>query len=262
MFPTLRKWHQENRAAFLEIIVILTATVLLYVAATYLAFAQNFYEWSRKHTEIGPLIVVSMFLALAFAFFSLRRWLELRRRIWLADTDGLTGLSNKRRFIEILETEMSRFRRHGRPLSVIMFDIDLFKRVNDEFGHSAGDEVLKAIADLISKELRDLDSLARWGGDEFVIITTETELEGACRLAERLRRTLADAALPRPIQVTSSFGVCQALPNEDVDHLIRRVDRLLYQAKEAGRNLVQSERIREELLAPPAEGVRRLGRNP
>lgn len=253
MLPNLRKWHRENRRAFLELTAILAFAALLFVVSGRYEFARRLYEFCRDYMEVGRLIVVTLFLSVALSVFSVRRWLDLRRGILLANTDGLTGLNNKRRFVEILEAEIARSERHERPLALIMFDVDWFKKVNDRFGHSGGDELLRGLADLTRGALRELDSVARWGGDEFVVIAAETDLDGALRLAERLRRLIAGSAFRRVGSTTASFGVAEMGDGETVDSFIRKVDRQLYRAKEAGRNNTQGApgRSRAE-LAPVA----------
>ncbi len=251
MLPNLRKWHRENRKAFAELTAILAVAVLLFWASGRFAFAERFYEFCREFMAVGQLIVVTIFLSIALSVFSMRRWLDLRRRIWLANTDGLTGLNNKRRFIEILETEIARSQRHRRPLSLIMFDLDWFKKVNDQFGHGCGDDVLRSLADVTRAALREFDSLARWGGDEFVIIATETDLQGAINLAERLRRLVESHTFRKTGAMTASFGVAEMIHGESMESFLQRVDRHLYRAKESGRNNTQSEAPKD---APAARG--------
>jgi diguanylate cyclase (GGDEF)-like protein len=159
----------------------------------------------------------------------------------MAEQDPLTNTFNRRSLFQFLEAEIQRARRYGTPLSVIMFDVDHFKEINDNHGHTAGDQVLVGIAGIVYGRLRNVDRLARFGGEEFLIVTPGIDAQGAAILAERLRHQIAnakfDASLP---QVTCSFGVCQ-FRDEETDALIRRVDDLLYQAKEAGRNCVVGE---------------------
>ena len=160
---------------------------------------------------------------------------ELTRR---ATTDGLTGVMNRSRFEEVLRHEFQRMARSGAPLSVVMFDIDHFKAINDNFGHGAGDDVLRELVERVHAELREVDSLARWGGEEFMVLLPETAAEGARALAERVRRRVAAAGFAEVGRVTISLGVAQRRPEESEDDLLRRVDDALYAAKEHGRNRV------------------------
>jgi diguanylate cyclase (GGDEF)-like protein/PAS domain S-box-containing protein len=160
----------------------------------------------------------------------------------LAATDGLTGLLNRRRFVEMGEAEIERAKRTGRPLSLIMFDVDHFKKVNDTRGHDVGDLVLVALARTATEALRTVDILGRLGGEEFAVLLPETGLEEAAVVAERLRRGVSDMGLApnaQPLPVTISLGVVQGQETgETLDDLLKRADTALYRAKSAGRDRV------------------------
>ena len=166
---------------------------------------------------------------------------ELER---LASTDVLTGLTNRRRMFEYLEKEVSRIRRYGGTMSIIMFDIDHFKLVNDAWGHSVGDTVLQEVARESKSVLRKADIAARCGGEEFVILLPETELAGAVKIANRLRQQVADMVVLQehaaPISVTISIGVAMIGPNAASVDLLIRADKAMYLAKKNGRNRVET----------------------
>jgi diguanylate cyclase (GGDEF)-like protein len=157
--------------------------------------------------------------------------------------DALTGVHNKRFFEEFLDREMARSNRHHRPLSLVMFDIDRFKSVNDELGHLAGDYTLRELATMARPKIRREDLFARYGGEEFVLILVETQFPGAMELAERIRTMVEKRTFEcdgRPFQITISLGVA-ATTGEDgltTQDLIRRCDEKLLEAKRAGRNRV------------------------
>ena len=157
----------------------------------------------------------------------------------LAATDELTGLSNRRSFNDRFSAALSYARRHTCPLSLIMIDLDNFKTVNDTFGHSQGDHVLRAFADLLREMIRTEDLAARWGGEEFIIILTHTSIEAATALAERIRVAFEQQS-SRLISslLSASFGVVQLQNGEDEDAIVRRADAALYRAKHEGRNRV------------------------
>jgi len=162
---------------------------------------------------------------------------------WQAITDELTGLVNRRRFLDALNSEIARGKRLGGRLSVVLADLDGFKEINDRFGHHAGDEVLIAFADLLRAHGRDVDVAARLGGEEFGVLLPETGLDGASTVADRLRRSLAELQIPlgvgEKVAVTASFGVAELRDAQSVDSLLRAADSALYRAKEHGKNRVE-----------------------
>ncbi len=145
-----------------------------------------------------------------------------------ATTDPLTGLANHRTFHERLRTEAARSRRSGAPLGLVLLDIDRFKLVNDSHGHQCGDEVLRIVAGLLADDARGTDVAARLGGEEFALLLSDTDEEGALAVAERLRATIAAAPVPGPGRVTASFGVAALTADGDADELVRAADRALY----------------------------------
>lgn len=154
-------------------------------------------------------------------------------------TDSLTNIYNRRFFIQMLEQEMERTRRNGNPFSIIMFDLDHFKRVNDRFGHATGDMVLKSLADMVKQRMRKTDCFARWGGEEFIILLPETYINDAADLAEELREKISSMTLPKVEHVTASFGVASHKPSDTIDTILLRADNMLYEAKTSGRNCVK-----------------------
>lgn len=159
----------------------------------------------------------------------------------MAERDLLTNAYSRRSLYDFLEGEIHRVRRYGGPLSVIMFDIDHFKDINDDHGHVVGDRVLVAIVEIVREELRGFDRLARYGGEEFLIIAPNTGVRQAVTLAERLRRNIATASFDTVSRVTCSFGVCQFEGEADADTLVRRADDLMYRAMRSGHNSVCAE---------------------
>jgi diguanylate cyclase (GGDEF)-like protein len=159
-----------------------------------------------------------------------------------AVTDELTGLFNHRRFVEALELEAERARRFDQPVGLVMVDLDDFKAVNDTYGHQQGDEVLRQVAGLMRSYSREIDAPARYGGEELAIVLPQTDLNGATRLAERLRAGVEALEIPRlsgggSMRVTASIGVA-SLPESagDVERLIAAADAALYEAKRGGKN--------------------------
>jgi diguanylate cyclase (GGDEF)-like protein len=162
----------------------------------------------------------------------------------LAMQDELTGLYNRRHFLELAESEIARVRRTGAPLSVAILDIDHFKRVNDYFGHAAGDRVLRDLAGSLRETLRGSDVPARFGGEEFVVLLTDTMLEGAVAVTERLRERVGRSEVQlghgRVARVTVSAGVAELAQGERLEGLLERADEALYRAKAEGRDRIMS----------------------
>jgi len=173
---------------------------------------------------------------------------EERYRL-LACVDQLTGLENRRRFFELASAEFNRAERYSRSVSLVMIDLDLFKLVNDRYGHPCGDAVLQEAAQRLRAQLRDVDRLCRFGGEEFIALLPDVGLEQAAQAAERLRRSLEQAPVragAEDIPMTASFGVAAyqglgatgQVPTQVLDQVIAQADRALYCAKRNGRNQV------------------------
>lgn len=192
-------------------------------------------------------------IALRFAHLSSRLRLEIERRCQaeeellnsnlrleeLANTDRLTGQWTRRKFEEVAQQEINRAERYGLALSLIFFDIDHFKLINDQHGHEVGDQVLCGVAQRIKAQLRQSDSLCRWGGEEFIILMPHSDLEHACMIAEKLRERLAAEPMAGRIAVTASFGVAQWHAGQSLGALVDSADQMLYRAKQQGRNRVE-----------------------
>ena len=154
--------------------------------------------------------------------------------------DEVTGLYNRRFFSLRLEEELSRYRRFNHPVSVVLLDLDGFKAVNDEFGHTVGDDTLRDVAQILMKHSRGINVVSRYGGDEFAVLLVETSKAGARLYADRIREVVAKYPFPHGKVVTASFGVA-SLPDDEAgtaDDLFRAADEALYAAKRAGKNQV------------------------
>jgi two-component system cell cycle response regulator len=163
---------------------------------------------------------------------------ELRK---LATTDPLTGIANRRRFLDKAPKEVTRSQRYGRDLSVLMLDVDRFKAINDRYGHAVGDQVLCRLVEVCKDALREHDIIGRLGGEEFAILLPETALDTARTVAERLRKNIETTTVDgESVHFTVSFGVAQVKgSDETAEEVIRRADEALYRAKRSGRNRVE-----------------------
>jgi diguanylate cyclase (GGDEF)-like protein len=162
----------------------------------------------------------------------------------LATTDALTGLYNRRYLDTVLFSELRRSLRYKAPLSLVLLDIDRFKAVNDGYGHAVGDAVLRNVASLITRQARGTDVIARYGGEEIVLVLPHTDTRGAGDLAERLRQQISEALFVHgdvSLKVTASFGIATYLAGPQAlnpEELLRQADEALYEAKRSGRNQV------------------------
>lgn len=158
----------------------------------------------------------------------------------LAKTDGLTGLLNRRSLFEAAEQEFLRAQRYSRPLSILMLDIDHFKRINDTYGHQIGDRVIQQVADVLKAALRQVDITGRYGGEEFVVVLPETDLHQSIEVAERLRYlidSLSTSTVLGELRITASVGVAVRRDQvRSIEEMLNQADKALYQAKTAGRN--------------------------
>ncbi len=164
----------------------------------------------------------------------------------LAAIDGMTGLNNRRNFLALADIEWTRFTRYGRPMALLMCDIDRFKSVNDSYGHDAGDEVIKAVADVLQKQKRASDIVGRLGGEEFALVLPEATLESAVAAGERLRKHVADCVVEAagtriPVTISVGASICNTAMGS-VEDLIKQADVALYEAKRTGRNRVRRYR--------------------
>ena len=185
---------------------------------------------------------------------ALAQALEVNRE--LATRDELTGLINRRAMLDLMALEHSRSLRSGRPLLLAQLDIDHFKPINDQHGHAAGDRALQAFAGTVRASVRDTDVLARWGGEEFVLMLTDTSADQARGLLERIRQAVQALEIAHSagsLQLTVSIGLAQHLPGDTVEHTLERADQALYRAKALGRNRV--------VVAPAAHRTVAVGSN-
>lgn len=198
----------------------------------------------QMHTTIAELVQAERKLAEANQHLEA----EVRKRTaqleLMATTDELTGLLNRREIMRILEIEIARVSRQSTPLSIMMLDLDHFKSINDNFGHQVGDATLKTAADSFGILLRKTDFIGRIGGEEFLIVLPDTDINDAYELAERIRQVLEQHTVQAPSvpACTASIGIAQCQPADNLNSLIQRADEALYKAKADGRNCVVGER--------------------
>jgi len=191
---------------------------------------------------LTPAAFITPIIAgLLFGYLLARIKLLHQQMSLMAYTDPLTNIYNRLHFGHFLDAEIDRVKRYGGTFSIIFFDLDRFKEVNDEYGHLVGDEVLKRVAEIVEKANRNADIFARYGGEEFIILAPATDIAGARVHAERLRNDIEHHRFSEISHLTCSFGVAEYQPDaDDVTSLFKRADTALYNAKKLGRNRVES----------------------
>ncbi len=249
----------DRRHAFHVGVTFLLFTAL-YVARTYTAYSGrrivDFYDNNFVDAAMLMLtmllciiLIYSIELMISSKLFQMsqdgaREKDELLKKMRrLATRDHLTGVLNRRRIEEIVQHEAERHKRLGQPFSVILCDIDHFKAINDRYGHDAGDRAIVHAIGLLSAQIREVDRLGRWGGEEFLIVTPGEELSQAFQTADRLRRVVANHPVDHDGEATTitlSFGIAEFGPGMDADTVIKHADQALYRAKQAGRNRVEA----------------------
>lgn len=249
LLDRLFNWYRENRQATHDLIGLLVLSVITYAFIATNNLMDAFIAFTRQHEELELdelVLTLGVVSSLYVSVFAVRRWAEAARRLRQANTDSLTRLFNRRKGWEMIEYEIARSERYQRPLSIIMLDIDHFKMINDSHGHPTGDRVLKAVAKVARETIRTTDSLIRWGGEEFIVLLPDTDLQSALPVAERLREAIAGMRIVIPdkeVRITVSVGVARKDENTlDLETLVARVDQALYIAKFRGRNRVATSK--------------------
>jgi len=183
---------------------------------------------------------VEEYYKVVLTFNNINELEEQKRAFEKASTiDALTRVSNRLKFDTILEQQIEMSKRYNHSFSLILFDIDDFKKINDNYGHKVGDNILVELAMIVKNAMRKSDAFARWGGEEFAIILPQSRVKTAVKIAEKLRAKIANHTFEEDMKVTCSFGVCEYKKAYDFDTLIERTDEKLYLAKHKGKNQVQ-----------------------
>ncbi len=219
---------------------------------------QEHFQALMQAVYFGVLVIILVSMCVLMTYLSNIRARSSQRKQSLAEAlarirelairDELTGLFNRRHMLELLQTERSRADRSAQPWCLCMVDIDHFKTINDRHGHGVGDEVLRSLSLIIRDGLRDCDHVARWGGEEFLILLPDTALDEAVLVVERIRQSLLRTGVSRAVpdlRVTLSAGVSQAFAEESLPQAIDRADQALYRAKSAGRNCIEAAGMSE-----------------
>lgn len=204
---------------------------------------ERLYLFSAEHEQFELDEIIPMFftLSLSLAVFSFRRWQEGKELhkalLAMATHDELTGVLNKRGIYLSLEEEIQRSKRAGFLLSIVLLDLDDLKQVNDQLGHACGDQILMQLGNTLQQSTRAIDKVARWGGDEFLILCLDTDSQGAARVAEKLKSTVEEFEFDHiGRRCTASIGTATLKKDDDLNSIFSRADSNLYQAKALGKN--------------------------
>lgn len=242
--PIAREFH---RATAITSSAVLCAAALVFTLTCAIVLIGLADAQALPALEVRQVVLVFVTSVLSIVVAFLQGYIVVMRLVHrlqhLSQHDSLTGLLNRRAIEQGLAREAHRLQRFNEPFSVLLVDIDHFKRINDQLGHAAGDEVLRQVARTLMDQAREVDRVARYGGEEFCVLLPHTEHEGALQAAERLRAAVLETAIPWQdvtLRVTISTGVaCATQPEERMDALLRRADDALYRAKAQGRNRVE-----------------------
>lgn len=243
----MKYWPYSQRRIWVELAWIAAFNLASFLLFGYLDLFELLDDWFHRHpdSELDEVLLVSFTLAISMSVFAVRRLREarvllkaLRRQ---AERDEVTGLVNRRRANVVLQRETERSFRSNRPFSVLLIDLDHFKRINDTHGHLVGDRVLQRFGQALQQRARQLDTIARWGGEEFLVICPETGQIGALQLAADICRLLRELDFAPVDTVTASIGVATLQEDDTPDSLVHRADMRLYAAKEAGRDRIVGE---------------------
>lgn len=205
-------------------------TLVAAVGDLFMAGHMGFTQYWNSGIRLGTFVMVAIVLA--------RLRAALDNETMLARTDPLTGAANPRWFSDVAGAELFRSRRYGRPLSLAYVDLDNFKAVNDELGHSTGDQLLRLVAEIMARNVRPSDLVARLGGDEFAVLMPETDSDSASVAFHRIRDMMLEALREQGWQVTVSVGITEADGSQSVDDLIAAGDQLMYEAKRGGKDRI------------------------
>ena len=208
--------------------------------------------------QLSTAIVICCSLGLtwlvsAWLVFAVKE--QSRRLKDMAITDPLTGAYNRRYLEEQARHAMHAWQRYRRPATMLLIDIDYFKRINDKYGHSVGDSAIKRLVEVISERIRSVDTVCRFGGEEFVVLLSETGIDGAARIAEELRNLVASARILPEGSMTISLGVSEVIAADSLDHWFNLADSALYLAKRNGRNRVEAAKSVAVTREPIAKTV-------
>ena len=238
-------YHGQTYAQYwMYPLLALMPLILRFRSALWLGAACGVLLLPALYLSFDGVTAVVICLSMAVTWF-ISAWLiyavtaQSRRLRNMADTDPLTGAYNRRYFQRQVQMAFDQWQRNKRPASILLMDVDFFKRINDKWGHAVGDLVLKGLVELMTNRVRKIDVVCRYGGEEFAILLPETHAEDALHVAQEIRAMVEQARLVESDSVTISIGLCEVIGVQDTDHWVNLTDAALYIAKKKGRNRVE-----------------------
>ena len=229
-----------NKWIYMQIAAITTAVAFI-TASFYIQAEIGFSDFSAGIAYILIVIVLSSITSYRASYYKRVQYMDSRKLLVMSQTDFLTGLFNRGKFDEELSKWIDYSIRYKTPLSMTIFDFDDFKLINDNYGHLAGDQVIIDTVNTIKSAIRQTDVFARWGGDEFVLLLPNADINQAKELIERIRKLVAGKTFEVEQHITCSFGLASLKADDTVERFLQRSDKLLYQAKQTGKNTIASQ---------------------
>jgi len=240
MATKTKELYFDNKKLWIDTLILILWIFLTTIFFIKHDLSETLYSFAKKHEylQLDELVTVLAISSIYMLFFMLKRFIELQKIIKTSNTDPLIGITNRRKGMEYIVNEIDNLKTLNYNSSLIMYDIDNFKNINDVYGHDVGDYVLTEITSIVEKEIRNADVPIRWGGEEFIIICPNTDLVNASILAERCRSSIERFVFKNDIKITASFGVIELIKNEEFKKQIIRVDNFLYKSKKSGKNQI------------------------
>jgi diguanylate cyclase (GGDEF)-like protein len=230
----------------IDIVLVIVFNIIAFLFFSEIDALGWLYDYSTQHEEyeLGEVMTLFFTISISLAFFSLRRWKEVIQLVQKLETiavkDPLTNIFNRRYLNDMLVAEIKRANRTQDTFSLIMIDIDHFKKINDNYGHNVGDRVICQISELLLNLSREIDLVSRWGGEEYLILCPKTPINGADKLGKRILQSIRNFQFDSVGQVTTSIGVASFTKNDTAESIVHKVDSCLYEAKNSGRDNMKS----------------------
>ncbi len=237
MYKKVKILFIENKKLWIDTFILILLISLTFILFFKYKFSYNISDFI-KDNDLGVLVATLAISSILMLVFMLKRFIELQKILKYANTDPLIGITNRRKGLEYITNEIDELKDSNHKSSLIMYDIDDFKKINDIYGHDIGDYILKELSTIIEKASRLEDLIIRWGGEEFMIICPNTNLESAVTLSQRFRLCVEEHIFEKGIKITASFGVIELNKNEEFSNQIIKVDKLLYKSKKEGKNRI------------------------